>query len=176
MCIRLFYKYLTSIYTELTHVCTLCATIVYIKCIKSLNASSSPFPFLHRFLFLHFVAQSCTFFHFPLFLVLLQFCSLPCLCHRLCFVPVCVSGHQLHSLIQHLKFVEVQLQNHFILSVPLISKTTLLVSIMEPPIMTITLYQYQYTSHFSQGLKPPFLKLGRVTLPFYYNLHGTNVI
>ena len=57
-----------------------------------------------------------------------------------------------------------------------ISKTTLLVSIMEPPIMTITLYQYQYTSHFSQGLKPPFLKLGRVTLPFYYNLHGTNVI
>ena len=81
----------------------------------------------------------------------------------------------LHFVAQHLKFVALQLLNHFILSVPLVRPLYWLV-LCNPLIMTDTLHQYQYTSHFLQVLKLSFLKLGRATLPFYCNVHGTNVI
>ena len=128
MCIRLFYKYLTSVCTELTHVCTLCATnsihkVHHCTCITtSLNASSTPFPFVCTDFsssfccsVLHIISLS-----FILNTITVLQPSYHCLCHCLCFVPVCVRGHQPSSLIQHLNFVALQLLNHFILSVPLV--------------------------------------------------------
>ena len=89
-----------------------------------------------------------------------------------CAVSVCVSSHQPSFLIQHL-ICSTPTSKSLHSTVPLVRPLTgQYYGIAKYVYMTGTLYEYQYTSHFLQGLKLSFLKLGRV----YHNLHGINVI